>query len=208
MKELDDILKLYVDKGMKPYLQNPFIQDACLYASNGHVLIRIAKGYFNTDRYKEQSYPKSSGLFDSFPLNASISLSDIEKELSKIELIDEKIIVGEDIKCKQCDGDGIVEWEYERWTKDLDCPVCDGDGYCETKTEKPTGKQIINPDDAILIIDRYFKVRYVNVLIETMKFFEVENIELKYSGAFSSQIIFDINENVSVLIMPYLKNLN
>ena len=41
------------------------------------------------------------------------------------------------VKCEACDGDGIVEWEFEHngrtYDMDADCPVCGGEGAEECR---------------------------------------------------------------------------
>lgn len=206
MKTIDDIFKLYIDKkDEREVLHNPFIQDGYVYATDGYILIRVKANDIKSDNYEEHKFPNCSNLFSNLTNESHVTIKDLEKKISKIEMIDETIRVGEDIKCKECDGSGVVEWEYERWIKHFDCPECDGDGYSQMQELKPTGQKIKDPDGVIYIINRYFRVKYIDVLIETMKYFETETVQIKYSDKSLSRMLFIINENVMVLMMPTTK---
>ena len=47
------------------------------------------------------------------------------------------------IKCKDCHGEGLVEFDYWgqngcQYIIDATCPVCDGEGVIETNEEEST----------------------------------------------------------------------
>lgn len=209
MKTIDNILNLYVAKDGREMLQNPFIQDGYVYASNGHIMIRVKDdSLLDNPMYGEQSKPQSSHLFDGMEDAGTITISDILELKNKVELIDELELDGENVKCDECDGWGEVEWEYDRWTKDFDCPACDGTGYSDKEIYNPTGRKITDPEGGIFIVDRHFKVKLVNALLETMEFFNVDVAKIQRKQSQSSQMLFHLNDNVTVLLMPFLKNLD
>lgn len=209
MKTIDQILNLYVAKDDRAMLQNPFIQDGYVYAANGHIMIRVKDAsLLDNPMYREQSKPQSSHLFDGMEDAGTITMTNILELKNKVELIDELELDGENVKCDECDGWGEVEWEYDRWTKDFDCPACDGSGYSDKETYNPTGRKITNPEGGIFIVDRHFKVKLVDVLLETMQYFNVDVAKIQRKQSQSSQMLFHLNDNVTVLLMPYLKNLD
>lgn len=69
-----------------------------------------------------------------------------EYTLAPIELPFKMVPETEIEDCKECDGDGQVEWQYGRCVKMDDCPVCNGAGGYE----KRTGRMVEEYDDVLL----------------------------------------------------------
>lgn len=201
----NDILNMYVDsEGKRPDFVNPFFQGNYVCATNGHVLLKVNKQIVSSE-YKELDKPNCLKFFKTLNNEEKISLNYLKELLSKVELVDETKEVGQDVECSECDGEGVVEWEYKRWTRDLDCPVCDGEGYSSTVKQVPTGKKIRDPNDVLLIGNHNLKVQYVEKIVDTMIFFDLDEVTIKYNNDPKCYVIFVFSQDMEALIMPYLK---
>lgn len=210
MKEtIEQILEMYVDENSKRGLNEPFLQDGYIYATNGYILLRSNNLLIKpNDHIKVLERPYCGNLFKNIPESYTITIEEINSMLINVPMIDETKSVGKNIMCKECQGEGIVEWEYKKWTKDFDCPVCDGEGYSETTKEICTGNQIRNPEHPLSILGKDFLTKYIEVLQKTILFFNVDTIKVGYNENLSLGTLFRINENIDVLIMPCLNYRN
>ena len=132
------------------------------------------------------------------------SFEDILKKANEAPMIAE-YKESEKKKCTECNGGGQVEWEYKDWTKMLDCPKCDGEGYEEGKLE-PTGNMIKDPSFLVRIGNRNFKLDNIVKLLTTMEFLESDYVILKSRESVYENVVFAINEDVSVTMMPIYKD--
>lgn len=206
MKTIEEILYTFcADREQKnEVFYTPFEQNGYIYATDGNILIKISKS-ITTNKYQYRDKPNCQSVFVPCKQKMVIKISELRNKISKADLIDEVIQIGKDVECKECDGYGEVEWEYKTHTKYFDCPVCDGSGYKEQKQEKQTGNKIHDPYFKVNIIDRHFQLRYIDKVINIAEFIGDGNITLKYNAnKISEQIIFIINENIDILLMPTL----
>lgn len=198
---LKDLLsKFTINDDSRPNFKEPFTQNGNIYSTNGQILIRI-KG-INLSGYKELEEPNCDSAFIDTKLSDSLKLEQLEHLLSEVEYIDEIKEIGSDVECKECQGEGFVEWEYDRWTKYFECPVCDGEGFVERVIDIKTGNVIKNPEAVIPIVGKYLYLKYLDLLYQTMIVFDTNVITIKYNKKEFEQAIFCINDNVDVLIMP------
>lgn len=133
----DFLLSLFTGNDeLRPNMMFPNLKDGIVSASDGHVLICIPEDEL-TLKYKTNiQYPNTVKLFSDFekePLcGIKVEVETLAKELAKCRLEVDKFL----LKCKECNGSGNVEWEYEdnnletHYTQH-DCPLCDGTGEDE-----------------------------------------------------------------------------
>lgn len=118
-----ELLSLFYDKenDMRPDMTAPYLKNGYVCATEAHILIRIKAETLNGE------YNEIGSLNIDFPTdncNFIIGLQDLKTAIASIPQIEEEEKVGKDIECEECDGEGEVEWEYQR-------PRC-GWGYIET----------------------------------------------------------------------------
>lgn len=112
---------------IRGYLCRPFAWCGFLYASNGHIAVRIpADGFVDT----EHSIGKSCArLFETnsfenlepLPVYATVVLPPCGPcdGTGKRKALEE---------CEECRGEGFVEWDNDFHTYGADCKGCDGEG--------------------------------------------------------------------------------
>ena len=197
----DKVLELYTDKSSdNNFLSHPFIQEGSIYATNRFEAIRI-KG--TSEDYDEMGNPGMSDFFESDGTQKRFSFEDILEKVIEAPMISEYKKY-EKKKCTECHGEGQVEWEYKDWTKMLDCPKCDGEGYEEGQLE-PTGNMIKDPIFLVRVGNRDFKLDNIVKLLTTMKFLKSDYVILKSRESVFENVIFAINEDVSVAMMAIQK---
>ena len=205
MKNEKEIFDLFVDaNNMRPFFTAPFSQNGYVCASDGIALIRV------DNRVIEGEYPlyektDCSRFFVETKKEVEITVQQLEKLLSEVELIEEFVEEGADIECEECEGSGEVVWEYKRWEHEDDCPLCDGSGYISRKRSVPTGKKIPDMSAKICLGDKKLKAHYIDTLVKTMELTGMRSVIMKYNeGKPYEQALFAFNGNVDVLLMPYL----
>lgn len=133
------------------------------------------------------------------------SLENLNNALSKCPLIDEILIEETEEDCEECDGEGIVEYEYDgklkTHTVERDCPVCDGEGSTTTETKTPTGNKILDLSKSIKIKQSSFAAKQLSKLVKVAELLNEKTITLTYQVAANQCSIFLIG-NVEILVMP------
>ncbi len=204
----DEILKMYVGKDeLRNWLFKPFSVGNLAIATNAHELI-----FFNKELTKSELIPCENEnpqiILNNIPQERNqsfvLDIEKIEECFKNIPLVDVTKEVGEDIKCSECLGEGEVEWEYERWTKDMTCPKCDGDGYESTSKQVPTGEKEIDGLKLIDIKNSRFSVLMVDRLLKVRNLLNEKEITLVYQLQANKSTIFKIG-NIEVLCMPMMQ---
>jgi len=140
----EDLLRSCCSKSeYRPNLQRPFLQGDYVIATDAHAILAIPKEECDASNLAPLDKP------DVIPyLNAECAeFMELDFEHLNAEY---KRLVNEygklDFKCKECGGDGKVDWEYndKDWkTHNMrgECPICHGEG-------------VVNPDS------QYYKEEY------------------------------------------------
>jgi hypothetical protein len=147
MKKEKELLELFCSEQYREWTKHPFQHGDYVYASNGSVAIRIPKSVCEGEYPEEEHSVTFKGEECSHFFRASV----LNEMLALCPKTPEYKIVGENIKCPECDGEGVVEWERwgrsdkyraERWEQEFDCPVCRGTGYEQEAKYVETGREI------------------------------------------------------------------
>lgn len=133
----DFLLNLFTGNDeLRPNMMFPNLRDGIVSASDCYVLICIPENELTLKYNTNEQYPNSAKLFSDFetePLSSiKVNVETLAKELTKCRLEVDKLL----LKCKECNGSGNVEWEYEDNNREThyaqhDCPLCDGAGTDE-----------------------------------------------------------------------------
>ena len=140
-------------------------------------------------------------LFPTGTPNGILTALTLENAISYAPLIDEMITVGEDVDCKECNGDGRVDWEYRHWTRAFECPVCDGSGYMSLSKSEPSGRKVIAPDAAVRIGLLNFRASLLQLLLEAMRFCDCVECTVTF-GSSTAATLFNLNDDIDIIIMP------
>lgn len=141
--------KFCANEDIRQYLEKPFRKNGYLYASNGHICIRIpddsniqaieAPSQIDPEKFFSNSVTEWHLLPENLPPPKPCSNCNGEK------IVSEKVAE----PCPDCDGEGDFTHGEHTYT----CKECDGEGYIHRKTQNKvtcpectgTGENIYNP---------------------------------------------------------------
>ena len=217
MKELNDfLLNLFTgnDK-LRPAMTFPNLKDGIVYATDSHVLITIPETALSLKYKTNDKYPNAKKVLDELEkgnlTSINVRISDIAKELVKARIQVDK----NSISCKECNGDGEVEWEYTaKNDKDYymysDCPVCDGAGSFDAVSPfSRVHLEMIENEEigfrtGITIGDLYFHPFQLYRLFMVALVKGCESIEIFFDKEKYGQTITYFG-NIKVLVMVMMK---
>jgi len=214
MNKYEEILRIFVNKNTTSnvWQQSPFTIHDKTFATDG-----VSMVYFNKELCQEQNYLEpdinEKVLKHIKPFNKSkfIPISKISETIEKHRTIDGYDLVGEDIDCPACDGDGKVVWEFD-WksrthTHEDECPICHGDGLESEAKKVPNGKKEIddNHNLCIEIGDSTFSLINLHNMVRVCEILNLEQVELVYQDKNNLASFFKCND-VFILLMPLLRD--
>lgn len=197
---LGDVFSLFcsTDKN-RPAMNSPFIKNSVVYATDAATVIFIDENDCDF-KFINEYQDKAPNVEAIIPIpNTSKILNIKQSDFDKFKTEDELEYTGEDIHCETCQGDGVVEWEFDHYTKDFDCPKCDGTGFKEEKQQRKTGEKTFGVC-RVKFNDTYFDMKKFYKLILVQKVFGGD-IELIFSEKPNSIHSFKIGK-ATVLLMP------
>ena len=190
----------------RPHFTKPFYINDCAYATDTHTLIFFSKDYVNNLQEYEHSKPEN--IINIIPTerneNFVLDIAKITSAISKIDLVDDFNVVGENIDCTECDSEGQVDWEYKNWNKEMECPKCNGTGYESTERKFKNGKKVYADGFSIDIKQSRFSVKMILKLLETQRLLGAKKIVLTYQIRPRATSVFKIGE-AEILCMPMMK---
>lgn len=161
----------------RPHVKTPYNQDCYTYASDGSIIIRVAQipGYPDGPKGK---YPDCSKL----PWK--------HQEITEWNDIPDFSIVretcfacdgtGRITTCKECGGEGVIEYDSGFNTYEWECKTCDGEGvtpgskdFCKACHGK--GKEIRN--DCVFFMGGYLSARYLHLIKTELSGVKLSQIE-------------------------------
>lgn len=205
----DDIFKIIYKK---PILYNDYF-----YITNRYIMLKIKLSYldFNINEIEYNDAPKEIITFNQDNpikenINKTLFLYDIENALNKIPEVDEEKETIDNKECEECLGTGVVEYEYcdsndHYYYKECDCPICDGEGIIEKRIKIKTGKKIKDEKYKIILKNVTLSSEIFIKIIETMKIFNIDKIEI-VNNSYNSANLFKINNDIEIYAMPFLNN--
>lgn len=186
---------------LRPEMQNPFQINDKVYATDAYTLIRCDRSYCDFEVNNPHNAPNCEGVVPTPNTSEVLNLSKLDFDQFKTE--DEYELTGEDIECKACDGTGLVDWEFEHYTKEDDCPVCEGTGYEEEKGSVKTCRKTFG-HFLVKLNDTYFQMKNFYKLIQVQNILGGD-ITLMYQSSPSKGVLFKVGA-CEILLMPFLYN--
>lgn len=190
--KLEQAFDLFVSEdNRREQFKKPFLSDGYIYATDFHTLIRVSEKDCDFTVDLNNNPTLNAGRITpasnvSIPLNIDIDFNKYKTEDALIE-----------VDCETCNGEGEVEWEYERWTKEEECPNCDGRGYfdkIDPSAAKTFGKVEVK-------IDRcFFNMEYIQRLVQIKELLDEEIVLINKSHP-AQPNLFKVGK-CEVLIMP------
>lgn len=206
-----NILNLYIGKDeLRDWINKPFFIGNLAIATNAHELVFFDKKLSEIE-LDVCGNTNPQLILNNIPEQRNteykLNIEEIETCLKNAPKVDILKTVGKDVKCTKCDGEGQVEWEYERWTKEFDCPKCDGEGYESESRQVPTGEKEIDGLNLIDVKESRFSIKTIDRLIKVKNLLNENEITLVFQEAENMANIFRIG-NVEILCMPMMKRDN
>jgi hypothetical protein len=206
-----ELFALFCEKedGICQWMMKPFINKATgdVWATDGHIVLILDKEFAGSD-FEEIDKP----LQMPFILDESKwKLVTAERLREALEQCDrEEIVEKEEVECPECNGDGVVEWEYhssygdEHWhTLEHDCPVCDGEGYIYK--DKKTGRFDIAKGTGVSIGFGQYSARLMARILKAMELLEVDGFRVISTPEHNRMVLFDFGTpQVRVGLMPMI----
>lgn len=186
------LFKSETDKRFKHIFQN----EEFVLASDASILIRTAKSNFPGE-FEKFTFKDIAIEHGNSPKRIILSDTDFEKYKTDQEFE----VIGEDIECKECDGQGLVVWTYKHHEADHECPVCEGDGLEQRKRSKATGRNAVPKYEYIAQIgDAKFDLYYINKVIKAAEILEQPAYVTTIPESPGSPISFKIGEHEVILM--------
>lgn len=206
-----NILNLYTGKDeLRDWINKPFFIGNLAIATNAHELVFFDKNLSEIE-LDVCGNVNPQLILNNIPEQRNqeykLNIEEIENYLNIAPKVDVLKTVGKDVKCTECEGDGQVEWEYERWTKEFDCPKCDGEGYESESRQVPTGEQEIDGLNLVDVKESRFSIKMIDRLIQVKNMLNENEITLVFQEAENMANVFRIG-NVEILCMPMMKRDN
>lgn len=194
------LLGLFYSKGSLSAM--PLLKDTKVFAADRHKAIYInaevcQREYEKTELFNIKIPPVEQEL--------NIPLSSLQKAYDFLPKVETEKYDSED--CKECDGTGSVEWEYQdkkgnTHYKDFDCPSCDGFGFFKRNIRK-----CIEPEyDAVIELDGFFiNNSHIKAIIDALLLLGKDHITLLSKAKKDSKVYayFRIDENITIVVTPY-----
>lgn len=207
-KELskEEYIKLFEmfcgDDSVRPWMNTPFKQNDHHIATDGHGMILLPCKYRELDFLALEN---PANIMSVVPTEKAcdirISVAKLEQALVP-EMIEEEAWIGKDVECKECDGEGCVDWEYKHYTDSFKCPECFGDGLEEKRRKEKTGKQVPNPRKGFRVFGGIgFYDKQLRRLIDASKIIGEETI-VRTFGTEDGPNAFEVGE-FKILVMPF-----
>lgn len=184
---------------LRPNMHAPFEADGIVYATNAFSVIYTEKENCDFD-YNENSIPRIKDVLPSQNNTnqlIELKLSEFEKYLTEIETSTKE----ESYECNECNGFGMVEWEYKYHHKESDCPVCEGVGVISKSIEIPTGGKAYQ-DVAIKIKGNYFELKRLIPLIKSADLLKKDIHLMYYPSEPYRALVFKI-DFLTIVVMPF-----
>ncbi len=212
MKEMNDfLLNLFTSSDeLRPQMMFPNLENGIVTATDSHALIMIPESEVCLKYGTNPKYPKAEKLVKEFEARAltsvKVRMSDLAKEISKARLEVDKA----SIKCKECGGDGYVDFKYMdksgyTYSLDGDCPICEGDGvslidakFARIRLEQRQDDNAVNYN--IVIDDLHFHPFQIYRLFMVAFLHRCDEIEIFYDKNKYGQVIAYVG-NIKVLTM-------
>lgn len=197
---------LYEANSIRPLLENPFLCNGSVCATDNKVLLMIKEDLLEDKFEVVKNTPDVSKVIPvcncELVLNRNV-LSETINNLPKKDIMKE---ISPEISCMECEGDGEVEWKYEdrnyhNHSKWFECPCCGGTGVYKKAVLEPTGRK--EPDFYALVILNGVGIWGTNlqILLDTMDFLGIAEVTIQSLHNKDSCLI-RIAEGVDFVFMP------
>lgn len=197
------LFSLFIDKSNgRKEISEPFESEGWIAATESHICILVRPEYL------KQSYEpngiKVSKILSDPNIDIVITRTQLMNAINKVSSVIEKQVVRPAIECDECDGTGMVTWDYEdselyTHHQDFDCPICNGTGNKYEAIIKPTGRMIPCQECAIGIYEQQFQALKILTICDAMQILGID--KLRYVGSYPQfGNIFILDEGIQIVL--------
>lgn len=203
-----EILGIFKADCEKPeWILKPFVIDDNVYSTDKYCMVWFDKSL--VEDVTDYGVVDKSKVINIIPqdlhLDKVITLDILKEAVSKCPQVDAFDWVGKDVECKECKGEGDVEWEYKGYTKEMSCPVCEGDGLSSRRRQRANGKKIADKDSKIKVFKSYFSGAIIQQLIQVTELVGENEVTVLSQAEEKTATLFKIG-NVSLIAMPFVND--
>lgn len=190
-QEWRKLLTLFVANNdeIRPVFMKPFEQRGYVCATNGQILIRVAKGYIKEDFESTMKAPDVAAVIPTRNPQFAITLSALKGKFVR-QHIDYDLTT---VPCPHCDDECEVEWAFtdkdgDRHTMWAKCPCCHGSGREPNaigKTCKVAGMTV--------------NAHYMLLVYRVMSSLEIGAVDVTVGSR--RQLLFHVADGVDVMTM-------
>ncbi|MDD5006577.1 MAG: hypothetical protein PHS33_08790 [Candidatus Omnitrophica bacterium] len=193
MKTYDEIIPEFLsDDDCRQALMKPVLIEEHVFASNGHIAIKIPvskllKTYESNPNYPDivSLYEKVEGLFQSPIIYKVENISELLKQVPLTDV---------ETQCTNCQGTGSI-WSKDDSKEPETCKICDGSGYVAT------GKKEYDwQNHKIQIGLAYFNPNYVEKLLNVATINDIKEVKHVYGTPMSKHLF--IIDDLEIIMMP------
>jgi len=201
-KSLQKIHKRFISEdAMRVWMRKSFNVGNKTASTNGWVLVVTPK----IDDYEDYSHMVKGVYPVEYNTNKVINVDELKEKMKIIPQIDSFDIEEEEIECEACNGDGVVDFEFDyggrTYEHESDCPICDGEGVIYKEKKVFNGKKEYDPEYVIKIGVCRFLIRRIEDLLFVSDTLQAKEITLVSQIDPCSGNLFKIKD-VEILVMP------
>lgn len=189
----DKVLQLCVaQEDYRGWMTKPFVIGDKVYSTEAHIMCICPKDKLGGEYESLESYDPNNVLkfVDSQKIAdkpvltiTRETLKEIESKIPKVEGYKE---VGKDVQCDSCEGDGVVEFEYDyegrTYYTEADCPICDGDGLREKVQKVKNGLMETDKEAMVKIWYSVFRFAMIEYIIEICNILDSDAVVINEFG--------------------------
>lgn len=196
---IDELIQQFTSKDiLKPGMLNPCLINGFVVATNGHVLIKVKQDFVSGSYKYVDGFPNVDKVLNSPLLEQPVFFN---KELLRERFDKYRVIPVYDMKeCKECEGDGWLECDLGH---DHECEKCKGKG--ETKNGIIGQEFLFNRNEGdCSLANALFNPNYAYLLIKCADIISEETIRLVSGKEPTDFHLFEIGDNITIVIMPVM----
>jgi hypothetical protein len=191
------------DDDLRPAMQKVHKdENGYLYATDGHILIRVPHYKVCKQYEKIPAYPNAEKIMqDAIKREGNITATIHTNELicMLVNAVWRRIKYGD--KCKECDGDGVIECEH--CGSEYECKECKGNGKINIHIKEFS--LLKSKDNYIIKIGSpTFKADYLQIIAIAAQMLQANEITYSYKDDYAAIFSF---AGVDILLMPYLADI-